>query len=197
MQIAPLRVTLGKLQAWEIPLAAPCRLPGLASVLHTEAGDTEKSGGGSRAIYRMVEERVEGGSTRDSRRGSGATKGYTWRAHRFLELACVSLLHPLGAEVGLPVSAPPGWGQGAPELREKSLEACAATQLPNSLPGAGPSAVTLAGGGEPWVRLLKGQLSRGVGVGFETEIVLSFARARLDSASGAKGRVCVRCSASA
>lgn len=84
-----------------------------------------------------------------------------------LSLACVSLLHPLGAEVGLPVPAPPGWGQGAWELREKSLKARAATQLPNSQPGAGPSAVTLAGGGEPWVRLLKGQFSRGLGVGFE------------------------------
>lgn len=79
----------------------------------------------------------------------------------------MSLLYPLGAEVGLPVPAPPGWGQGARELREKSLEARATTQLPSSEPGAGPSAVTLAGGGEPWVRLLKGQLSPGVGVGFE------------------------------
>lgn len=166
LQIAPLRVTLGKLQAWETPLAAPCRLPGLVSVLHTEAGDTEV-GRLVQSYLRMVEERVEGGSTRDSRRGSGVTKGDAWHAHKFLRLACVSLLHPLGAEVGLPVSAPPGWGQGAQELREKSLEARAATQLPNSQPGAGPSAVTLAGGGEPWVRLLKGQLSRGVGVGFE------------------------------
>lgn len=114
----------------------------------------------------MAEGRVEVVSTRDSRRGSEATKGDVWHAHRFLGLACVSLLYPLGAEVGLPLPAPPGWGQGAWELREKSLEARATTQLPSSL-GAGPSAVTLAGGGEPWVRLLKGQLSRGVGVGFE------------------------------
>lgn len=89
----------------------------------------------------MAEGRVEVVSTRDSRRGSEATKGDVWHAHRFLGLACVSLLYPLGAEVGLPLPAPPGWGQGVWELREKSLEARATTQLPSSL-GAGPSAVT-------------------------------------------------------
>lgn len=56
----------------------------------------------------MVEERVEGVSTRDSRRGSEAKKGDAWHAHLFLGLACVSLLYPLGAEVGLPVPALPG-----------------------------------------------------------------------------------------
>lgn len=40
------RVTLGKLQALETPLAAPSGLPGLASVLHTEADHIEKSGDG-------------------------------------------------------------------------------------------------------------------------------------------------------
>lgn len=39
------RVTLGKLQAWQTPLAAPSVFPGLASVLHTETDHIEKSGG--------------------------------------------------------------------------------------------------------------------------------------------------------
>lgn len=83
----------------------------------------------------MVEERAERGSTRVSRKGSGATEGAAWHTLRLLGLACVSLLHPLRAEVGLPVPAPPSWGQGARELREKGLEAREANQLPNSHPG--------------------------------------------------------------
>lgn len=114
------RVTLGKLQAQQTPLAALSGLPGLASVLHTATDHVEKSGGELlRSKLRIVEERVEGGSTRVGKRvrghKAGRGGGNAWYASRLLGFACLSLLHPSGAEVGLLVPAPPGWGQGARE----------------------------------------------------------------------------------
>lgn len=113
------RVTLGKQQAWQTPLAAPSVLPEPASVLHTETDHIEKSG--DVAAEQAADSGGNGGGRIHAswQEGQGPQRGAggrnAWHASRLLGFACLSLLHPLGAEVGLPVPAPPGWGQGARE----------------------------------------------------------------------------------
>lgn len=113
------KVILGKLQAWQTPLSAPSVLPELASVLHTETDHIEKSG--DVAAEQAADSGGKGGGRIHAswQEGQGpqrgAEGGNAWHNSRLLGFACLSLLHPSGAEVGLLVPAPPGWGQGAQE----------------------------------------------------------------------------------